>query len=138
MLSICLIDLVVLFFGNLFLLSHLPVSRKKWLVTTPSFNCPLLDFSLILTFRLLAWLTQWVLQRYWGVLVKIGSVGLFSCKKVQIVIKKGLSVVGFAMQWLSGILFCHETYCKPTFISMREIFARFARSSSLWIFLATN
>lgn len=44
----------------------------------------------------------------------------------------------FAMQWLSGILFCHETYCKPTFISVREIFATFARSSSLRIFLATN
>lgn len=126
------------FWESFFFVESYTGIKEKWKATTASFNCPLLDFSLILTFRLLAWLTQWVLQRYWGVLVKIGSVGLFSCKKVQIVIKKGLSVVGFAMQWLSGILFCHETYCKPTFISVREIFARFARSSSLRIFLATN
>lgn len=46
-----------------------------------------------LIFRVLAISAQWLLKRYFGILVKIGSVGLFSCKKVEIIVKKGLRLV---------------------------------------------
>ncbi|XP_078336664.1 protein hobbit-like [Crassostrea virginica] len=69
--------------------------------------------------RLLAWLCQWVLQRYWGVLVKIGSVGLFSCKKVQLVIKKGLSVE-IEKAWLSSVFF-NQDVKKPLVICIQDI-----------------
>ncbi|XP_048751983.2 protein hobbit-like isoform X2 [Ostrea edulis] len=69
--------------------------------------------------RLLAWLTQWLLQRYGGVLVKIGSVGLFSCKKVQIVIKKGLSVE-IEKAWLSSVFF-NQDVKKPVVICIQDI-----------------
>ncbi|XP_062591853.1 protein hobbit-like [Saccostrea cucullata] len=69
--------------------------------------------------RLLAWLAQWLLQRYGGVLVKIGSVGLFSCKKVQITIKKGLSVE-IERAWLSSVFFNQEVK-KPLVICIEDI-----------------
>lgn len=51
--------------------------------------------------------------------MKIGSVGLFSCKKVQIVIKKGLSVE-IEKAWLSSVFF-NQDVKKPLVICIQDI-----------------
>ncbi|KAJ8312528.1 hypothetical protein KUTeg_009901 [Tegillarca granosa] len=68
---------------------------------------------------LLAWLCQWLLQKYADVMVKIGRVGFFSCRKVQIIVKKGLSIE-IDRAWLSSC-FVNQEIKKPLVICIEDI-----------------
>ncbi|XP_069135589.1 protein hobbit-like isoform X1 [Argopecten irradians] len=67
----------------------------------------------------LAYLIQWLLQRYAGVTVKIGRTGIFSCRKVQILVKKGLKLE-IEKAWLSSC-FVNQEQRKPLVICISDI-----------------
>ncbi|VDI37617.1 Hypothetical predicted protein [Mytilus galloprovincialis] len=69
--------------------------------------------------RLLAWTIQWLLHRYAGVLVHIGSVGLFSCRKVILDVKKGLKIE-IDKAWLSSC-FVNQEVKKPVVVCISDI-----------------
>lgn len=77
--------------------------NKLWVALILYNKCTMLSLCYIFIlygFRLLAWTIQWLLHRYAGVLVHIGSVGLFSCRKVILDVKKGLKIVSTCFEKL--------------------------------------
>ncbi|OWF48647.1 protein KIAA0100-like isoform X2 [Mizuhopecten yessoensis] len=68
---------------------------------------------------ILAYLIQWLLQHYAGVSVKIGRTGIFSCRKVQILVKKGLKLE-IEKAWLSSC-FVNQEQRKPLVICISDI-----------------
>ncbi|XP_052074223.1 protein KIAA0100-like isoform X2 [Mytilus californianus] len=86
-----------------------------------SYIWTLLSFVVAIWFitRLLAWMIQWLLHRYAGVLVHIGSIGLFSCRKVILDVKKGLKIE-IDKAWLSSC-FVNQEVKKPVVVCISDI-----------------